>query len=142
MCGPTTLRMVFDFYGLTMSEEKLAKLTHCDPIIGIEAEIMTKVANSLGFKTSIKDGATFDDLREYVIDKKIPVIVDWFSKDDGHYSVVVNIDNQNIYLQDPEFKEVQKMPLDIFKRVWFDFRGDFIGSKEDMIIRRMIAIYK
>lgn len=142
MCGPTVLRMVFDFYGLTISEEELINLTHCDPNIGIEAEIMAKVSDELGFKTVIKDNATFDDLREYVVDKKIPVIVDWFSEDDGHYSVVVDIDSQNIYLQNPEFKEIQKMPLDKFKRVWFDFREDFIGSKEDVIIRRVIAIYK
>lgn len=142
MCGPTVLRMVFDFYGLIMSEEELINLTHCDPNIGIEAETMAKVSNELGFKTIIKDNATFDDLREYVVDKKIPIIVDWFSEDDGHYSVVVDIDSQNIYLQNPEFKEIQKIPLDKFKRVWFDFRGDFIGSKEDMIIRRVIAIYK
>ena len=77
-----------------------------------------------------------------MLDNKIPVIIDWFSTDDGHYCVAVNIDKKNIYMQDPELGDIRKMDLETFKRVWFDFTGNFLKSKDQMVIRRMIVIQK
>ena len=141
-CGPTSLRMVFDYYGLAMTEEEIIKLTNCDPEKGIEAEAIIKVGMDLGFTAFMENDATLNDLREYVLNKKIPVIIDWFSHDDGHYSVVVNIDNEYIYLRDPEQKEINKIDLVTFERVWFDFPGDIMKTKDDLILRRFIAIYR
>jgi len=76
------------------------------------------------------------------LERKIPVIVDWFSVDEGHYSAVVGINNKNIYLQDPELGKVRKLKINDFKRIWFDFPGEFLRSKKDIIIRRLIIIHK
>jgi predicted double-glycine peptidase len=77
-----------------------------------------------------------------LLKKGIPAIVDWFSTDEGHYSVAVGVDKSNIYLQDPELGRIRKMKREDFQRVWFDFPGDCIKSKKDLIVRRMIVIYK
>ena len=74
--------------------------------------------------------------------KKIPVIVDWFSTDEGHYSSVVDINQENIYLQDSELRGIRTMKIKTFRRVWFDFSGDVLHSKDEIIIRRMIVIDK
>ena len=86
------------------------------------------------------------------MDKKVPVIVNWFTRGrndysdsevaDGHYSVVVDLDNTFIYLQDPEIGSIRKIARDDFIRVWFDFKSDHITNWDDLIIRQMIAIYK
>ncbi|MGD0977481.1 MAG: papain-like cysteine protease family protein [Minisyncoccia bacterium] len=145
MCGPATLKMVLEFFGVEKSEEELAELTHCDPEKGITGEVIVRAAETLGFKGMIKDFAEFEDIKNY-LDKKIPVIVDWFSEFennyDGHYSIVIGLDNDKIILQDPEVGGTREFPLELFKRIWFDFKNDFIVSKDDMIIRRMIVIYK
>lgn len=83
------------------------------------------------------------------LDKKVPVIVDWFTKgrqdysesevSDGHYSVVAGLDDKHIYLQDPEIGRIRKLERDDFMRVWFDFKGNYIKPKE-LIIRQMIII--
>ncbi|MEK7555496.1 MAG: cysteine peptidase family C39 domain-containing protein [Patescibacteria group bacterium] len=120
---------------------ELAKLSGCKKEKGVEAEGLLKAAKKLGFKGFIKDFSNIEDIKKFVIDKKIPVIVDWFSGDDGHYSVVVGIDNKNIYLQDPELGHLRIIKLADFKRVWFDFPGPFLRSKNDLIIRRILVVY-
>lgn len=141
MCGPACLKMVLQYFGRQMSEQRLAKLCGWTKAKGVKSEAVLKVAKGLGFQGFIKDFATVSDLWHYVLKKKIPVIVDWFSRDDGHSSVVVNINRENIYLLDPEFGLVRSMKLGIFKRVWFDFPGDYIKTKRQLIIRRMMVIY-
>lgn len=141
-CGPASLKMVLEYYGVKKSEKDLARLSDATSAKGVGAEGLLKAANLLGFKGFFKDFSDIKDIETYVIKKKIPVIVDWFSTDDGHYSVVMYIDQKKIYLQDPDIGRLRTMDLDTFKRVWFDFPGDFLRLKDNIIIRRMIVIYK
>jgi len=141
LCGVASLKMVLDFLGIKKSEKELIKLTNASREKGTSAKNIVKVVRQMGLKGFVKDFATFSDIGKYLA-KKIPVIVDWFSKNDGHYSVVVGIDKKYIYLQDPEIGRIKKVDLKTFKRVWFDFPGHFLKSKKDIIIRRLIVIYK
>lgn len=133
--------MVLAYFGINKSEIELAKLSGCTKEHGVEAGPLLAAAKKLGFKGFIKDFSEINDLKRYVLKKKMPVIVDWFSEDDGHYSVVTHIDKKNIYLIDPEHGKKRKLALETFKRVWFDFPHNFLRSKNDIIIRRMIVIY-
>ncbi len=141
-CGPASLRMVLDYYDIKKSEKELAKLSGCSKSKGVEAEGLLKAVKKFGLKGFIKDFSKIKDIKKYVQKKKIPVIVDWSSQAEGHYSVVAGIDNKNIYLQDPELGKVRKLKIHDFKRIWFDFPGRFLRSENDIIIRRLIAIYK
>ena len=141
-CGPASLKIVLQFFGIKKSEKSLVELTGCTKEKGASGKAILKAAKSLGFKGFIKDSAKIKDIRKYVLERKIPVIVDWFSKDDGHYSVVAHIDKENIYLLDPEFGEIRPIKIDTFKRVWFDFPGDYLKRKSDLILRRIIFVYR
>jgi predicted double-glycine peptidase len=140
-CGPASLKMVLDYYGLDKSEQELIELTDCNMDLGVEAGRLLTTAQDLGFNGYIKDNAELPDIKQEVIEHKRPVIVDWFSEDDGHYSVVVDINDENIYLLDPELGYVRAMRLNKFYRVWFDFPGEYIKTKDDLTIRRMIVIF-
>jgi predicted double-glycine peptidase len=104
----------------------------------------------LGFKVEMKDKSTFEDI-QFWLDKKVPVIVDWFSRgtaqdDDsdianGHYSVVVGLDDEYIYLEDPELGGMRKIKRNDFMTVWFDFKGKYI-MPDELVMRQLIAIYK
>lgn len=142
LCGPATLKMVLSYYGVDKTEAAIAKGTDCDPELGVEAGRMLGYARELGFDGYIKDESTLEDLEQLVVKKEIPVIVDWFSEDDGHYSVVVDLDSENVYLLDPEIGHVRALRRAKFFRVWFDFPGEFIKSQDDLTIRRMIVITK
>lgn len=140
-CGPASLKMVLDYFGIQKSEKELVKLSGATKSGGVEGEGLLKATKKLGFRGFIKDFSEISDIKKYVLEKKIPVIVDWFSDDEGHYSVVVGIDNKNIYLQDPEFSKTRVLKLQTFKRVWFDFPGKFLRTKSGIIIRRLIIIH-
>ena len=139
-CGPASLKMVLDFWGVQITEKKLAELSGCSPSSGTGSEGLVRAAQKLGFRVRIKDFSELKDIREWVGRKKIPVIVDWFAFEGGHYSVVSGIDSENIYLEDPSLGYRRALKRSTFKRLWFDFPNDFLKSKSELIIRRMIII--
>lgn len=140
-CGPVSLKMILDFYGIKESEKKLVKICRTTKSRGTGLEGFKRAAKYFNLKIFVKDFSDFSDINFY-LKKNIPVIVDWFSVDGGHYSVAVGLDQKNIYLADPEFGKIKKNEKKIFKRVWFDFRGDYLRRKKDLIVRRIIVIYK
>lgn len=150
-CGPAVIKMVLDFYGIDKSEDEVAILSKKDDDLGIGDKDIKRTLEGEGLKVEIKNFASFDDIQA-VLDKKSPVIVNWLTRGradydeddlaDGHYSVVVGLDEENIYLQDPEVGRVRKIVKKDFIRVWFDFTSDHIEKWEDLVIRQMIAVYK
>lgn len=149
-CGPASLKMVLAYYGVEKDEEEVAQKCGRDPDLGTDAESLKKAAAEYGFKVEIQSNASFDDIQRW-LDKKVPVIVNWFTRGradygdsevpDGHYSVVVGLDDKHIYLQDPEIGKVRTLDRDDFMRVWFDFKPAHISSWEDMVIRQLIAVW-
>lgn len=150
-CGPASLKIVLLYYGVEKDEEELYKLCNASSDLGIDDKSLKKAAESLGFKVRIQNFASFDDIKKW-LEKGIPVIVDWFTRGrasysdsevaDGHYSVVMGLDGENIYLQDPEIGKMRIIAKDDFIRVWFDFTGETINSWDEMIIRQLVAIYR
>ncbi len=150
-CGPASLKIVLDYYGLEKSEEELAEMCHRNSDLGVDAKAIKEVAEKLGFKVEIKNKSSFEDIEKW-LKKDVPVIVNWFTRGrddypedevaDGHYSVVAGLDGNFIYLQDPEVGRMRKIARDDFYRVWFDFSSDYIEKWEEMIIRQIIAIYR
>lgn len=149
-CGPASLKIVLAYYGVEKDEEEIAVKCGCDAELGTNDEALKKVAESYGFKVTVQNEASFDDIQHW-LDKKVPVIVNWFTRGrsdyddsvvaDGHYSVVVGLDENNICIQDPEIGKMRTLGRDDFMRVWFDFKSDHITAWDDMIIRQLIAIY-
>jgi len=150
-CGPASLRLVLDYYGINKNEEELSLMCNRDTDSGVDDEAIKKAAENLGLKVEIKNNASFLNIEKW-LDRQVPVIVNWFTRGrydypeddvaDGHYSVVVGLDEQYIYLQDPEVGRVRKINREDFYRVWFDFLTDHITRWEDMIVRQLIAIYR
>jgi len=148
-CGPASLKIVLKYYGLDVSEKKLAKLCGTTSV-GTTDRGIKRAAEFFGFKVKIKNNCSFKDIA-YWLNKKVPVIVDWFTVGrpnakkaivpDGHYSVVAGLDSQHIYLQDPELGEIRRIKKDDFLTVWFDFEGKYM-QPDELIIRQIIAVYK
>jgi predicted double-glycine peptidase len=150
-CGPATIKMILDYYGIEKTEAELATLTHKSDELGITDQDTKRVLESFGLNVAIKSFADFTDIK-YWLDKDVPVIVDWFTRGrndddedemaDGHYSIAVGLDEESIYLQDPEVGRIRKIPKKDFLRVWFDFLPSNIEKWEDMVIRQIIAVYR
>lgn len=150
MCGPASLKILLSYYGIEKSENELAKICGTKKDLGTDDQGIKKAAESLGLKVKIKNNSSFKDIEKW-LDKKVPVIVNWFTRGrvdytdadvaDGHYSVVFGLDDKHIYLQDPETGTARKLEREDFMTVWFDFTGKNIKPNE-LIIRQIIAIYQ
>jgi predicted double-glycine peptidase len=149
MCGPASLKIILNYFGVKKEEQELADLMG-KTCLGTDDKGMKVAAESLGFQVVIKNESDFADIQEW-LDRSVPVIVNWFTRGrsdysdsdvaDGHYSVVVGLDENNIYMQDPEIGKMRTINRDDFMRVWFDFSGETIKANE-LILRQLIAIYR
>jgi ABC-type bacteriocin/lantibiotic exporter with double-glycine peptidase domain len=140
LCGPPVLKMVLDYYGVLVPETKLARLAGASRKKGTSYHGLIKAAKHFDFQVFSKEKSSLDDLA-YFIKRDIPVIVDWFLEDDGHYSVVVDINKRNLVLIDPSLtEEERRISAKKFLAIWFDFEGDFIKDSGDLILRLMLVI--
>jgi len=150
MCGPASLKIVLEYYGINKTEDELANLCKFKKGLGVDDRGIKMAVEKLDLKAVIKNNSSFKDIEKW-FKKGVPVIVDWFTRGrtdysessvaDGHYSVVMGLDDDFIYLQDPELGAMRKIKRDDFMRVWFDFNGEFLRPNE-LIIRQIIAIIK
>ena len=131
-CGPASMKIVLSHFGIKKTEKEIANSVKAKNL-GVEAEDLLKVAKRWGLKGNIKDRSELKDLSRWVKEKGIPVMVEWFDEDDGHFSVVVDIDRENVYLQDPDLGQVRAMRRDIFLRVWFTFPTKYMKKESDLI---------
>lgn len=112
-CGPSALEGALSHYGVSVSEGWIAEEAHTDPEVGAQPEALAKVAKSLGVEAEWRDGGlTIDDLAREVREGN-PVLVliqawrekkdvDWKDDwDDGHYLVVIGVDDKAVYCEDP-----------------------------------------
>jgi len=140
LCGPASLKMVFSYYGINKTEKVIAKKTNTTSSRGCSVNNLIKYAKSLGLKASLKDNFSIARL-ETLINKEIPVIVDWFSlKGEGHYSVIVGITKNQITYIDPYDGKTKKITKQAFLARWFDFIGPV--SKNSLVIKRAVVINK
>lgn len=141
-CGPACVKMALSYYGIEASEDELCKLCNHTYEHGCDDNGMINALHHFGLKTEIKNFATIEDLK-LAIDNKFPILVDWFSTNVGHESIVVAVDNTYVTLLDPDIGHHRLFPLDLWMQIWFDWRGgnsQYISTWEDMVIRQMIVV--
>ena len=136
-CGPASLKIVLDYYGIHYSQEQIAKKTNASHTKGCAEKDMAKFAKKLGLKAYIKQNSSIKELK-ILLKQGIPVIVDWFSPEQaGHYCVVAGIKGNNIFLSDPHFGKIIKHKISWFEERWFDM--PFANKpliREIIVIRR------
>ncbi len=113
--GPTSLQAVLAYYGTNVNLDKLINSTNTTLENGTLPDNIAQAARQNGFNAQIQQNMTLQDLQQN-INNGTPVIIDcqaWRSNTtnlnvnwtndtmDGHYMVVIGIDNQNVYFEDP-----------------------------------------
>lgn len=140
-CGPASLKIALHHFGIDLTEKKIIRMSKAKHSVGIELEGLLKVAKKFGLKGFVKHNADLSDIRKNFRKKRV-IITEWFYEDDGHITVVSNIDRENIYLQDPDIGHIRAKRLDIFRKIWFSFPTVYMKTKEDLILRPMLVLYK
>jgi len=112
-CGACALQAVLSYWGKDVDETELMKLIHTTPEEGTYPEDIVAAARSLGFDAEFKKNLTLDEVARFTAEgdpmvavaqvwrsqkKLLPVETDW---DNGHYIVVLGVDTNYVYFQDP-----------------------------------------
>lgn len=123
-CGPASLRSLLSYFKKTVSEKRLVRLAGSSREKGTSHEGMVRALKALGGSVFVKSGGTIGEIRYFTAEKRLPVVVNWFDKNEGHYSVVVAVTAKNVIMVDPAAQRPERrLKRDFFQRVWFDFVG-------------------
>jgi len=137
MCGPTCLRAVMLYFGKDVNVDELARLSGWTKQYGAPPEGLVAAARSFGFRAFTWAEADLDQLAR-LVKQGVPSIVEWFSVDEGHYSVVVGFDEAGIRIMDPFYGMDRSIKTESFMRRWFDFRDT--TRQEGFLHRRVILV--
>ena len=146
-CGASALQSVLSYWGRDVDETELMKLMGTSDEVGTYPEDMVRGARTLGFEAESKENLTLRDLEEFTADGK-PVIVvgqfwrsasgpaksvaeDWSS---GHYVVVLGVDKDYVYIQDPYMRMSKAfVPRKSFEDHWHQVMGGDLENKPKLI---------
>ncbi|MBI3963807.1 MAG: C39 family peptidase [Candidatus Kerfeldbacteria bacterium] len=123
-CGPASLKMLLSYYGKRVTEARLATLSQATRRFGTLHAGMIRAVQLLGGTVMSGPHGTIHELRHWVQEKRLPVLVGWYDVDYDHYSVVYHLTARDIFLRDPAEDSGQTvMPIRRFMPIWYDYTG-------------------
>lgn len=131
--------MILEYYGKTVSGRDIGLIAKTTIAHGTTPEGLLRAAKHYGLTGKWSKASSIDDLKKH-IKKGTPVIVDWFSSYEGHYSVAVGATRNRIAILDPETGKRRTFSNDEFMRVWFDFTGTWIKNRLHLRVRWMLPL--
>jgi len=135
-CGPSALVAVLAYYGVAAEEGAVTREARTDPEIGAELEDLAEVARRRGLEADVREGLGLADLaRELKAGRPVIVLnqswredlgVPWGREwDSGHYLVVIGMDPDNVYVEDPALDGARGfIPCGEFVERWHDWTID------------------
>jgi len=132
--GPASLQAVLAYYGTDTFADQLINMTNTS-INGTKPDNIIQTASSLGFTANIKENMSLKDLQGNVSQGRpvIVIITNGTSSNstvqnmttpetEYHYLVVIGMDDQNIYFEDPALIGSKGfLPIQEFLDRWFIF---------------------
>ena len=143
-CGPAAVQAVLRHWGRDVAEEELMELMETNSDVGTHPENLVRGVRALGLEAEMKENATIDELREFTSSGH-PVVTlgqvwrssqgkamsaedDW---DSGHYIVVLGVDKDNVYFQDPYLRMGKGFaPHKAFEAHWHQAMGGDLSTQK------------
>jgi uncharacterized protein len=145
-CGAAALQAVLGYWGIYAQEQTLMHALHTNEISGTTPESIIGVAREMGLEAYSRENLDLASLEEAV--HRIPVICaiqawpisrpakfTWNTCwEEGHYVIVIGIDKQNVYVEDPSlFGTRGVIPREEFLERWHDYEGEPPLDKSDRL---------
>jgi predicted double-glycine peptidase len=136
-CGASALRSVLSYWGKQVDEAELMKLLGTSEDVGTYPEDIVRGARALGFDAEAVDNLTLEAVEKFTAtgspmialgqvwrsrrQSSASVADDW---DDGHYIVVLGVDRDYVYFQDPYIRMSKAfVPRKTFEAHWHQVMG-------------------
>lgn len=139
-CGPAVTQMLLENIGVNVTQEAItdaAGATYTIETHGTRVDQLAKAVHELAPHAKLwhKEKASFEDLEYVLNEKRYPVGVEWQGlfedednddEDNGHYSIVANIDKakDELIIVDPykDFVEQNRIiKISLFEKRWWDY---------------------
>ena len=146
-CGACALQAVLSYWGTNVSEEELMQVLHTTSEEGTYPEDIVRGARSLGFEAEARENVTLDEVQQFTATghPMIALAQVWRSEKDtavslddewdtGHYIVVLGVDKDYVYFQDP-FARMSKAfaPRKVFEQHWHQVMGGNLVKNAKLI---------
>ena len=146
-CGASALQSVLSYWGREVDEAELMKLLHTTPEAGTYPEDIVRGARALGFDARAREGLTLDEVAEFTAggNPLIALAQVWRSQsgsapsaeedwDNGHYIVVLGVDPDYVYFQDPYMRMSKAfVPRKTFEAHWHQVMGGDLESNPKLM---------
>ena len=147
-CGPSALQAVLRYWGKDVEEEEIAKLAATTSEVGTFPEDLARSARALGFRAEVKEGLTLDEVQKFTAagHPMIALAQVWLSAssmgrrsvadewDSGHYIVVLGVDKDYVYFQDPYVLMSKAfMPRKLFEAHWHQAMGGDLENQPKLM---------
>ncbi len=147
-CGVSSSQAILNYFGIDKREDELALQFGTTEANGTSPSQIITGLKSYGLIATPKENTTLEELKEN-IKNKIPTMVviqawadnyppaDWSKTwEDGHWVIIIGMDEQNIYFEDPVLLGSRgKMSKEEFLMRWHDYSGDApCCDKDDKIL--------
>jgi predicted double-glycine peptidase len=145
-CGACALQAVLSYWGKNVDETELMKLIHTTPEEGTYPQDIVRGARFLGFEAQLKDNLTLEEVARFTVegDPMIAVAQVWRNQketssveedwDNGHYIVVLGVDNNYVYFQDPYIRMSKAfISRKTFEEHWHQVMGGDVKHNPKLI---------
>lgn len=151
-CGVSSSQVILNYFGIDKREDQLAGQFGTTEENGTSPSQIIAGLKSYGLTASLKENTTLEELKEN-IKNKIPTMVaiqawsdnpptdrnnEW---EDGHWVIVIGMDDQNVYFEDPVLLGTRGwISKDEFLQRWHDYSGKAPCCDENDKILRHLSI--
>jgi predicted double-glycine peptidase len=146
-CGASALRSVLSYWGRDVDEAELMRLLGTNPEVGTFPEEIVFGARTLGFDAELRENLTLDEVQQFTAngnpmialsqvwrsqrDVSKPANEEW---DNGHYIVVLRVDENYVYYQDPYLRMCKAfVPRNLFEEHWHQVMGGDVANKPKLV---------
>ncbi len=152
-CGASALQSVASHWGKEIEEDALMKLLGTNPEVGTFPQDMVRGARALGLDAEWRGNVSLDEIASHT-SRGHPVIALaqlWRSEKDtpasaadewdcGHYIVVLSVDREHVYFQDP-YVSMGKgfVPRAMFEEHWHQIMGGAALARSPKLVH--VAIF-
>ena len=126
-CGPTSLSMVMNYYGIKKTKNELKGELKFDLYRGVPPSSMAHFPfDKYGLNDKVIDHGSLEALRSFIAEDT-PVIVRQYANERnkkiglmGHYRVVIGYDDDQrvLFINDPDFPHIYKISYSDFLSYW------------------------
>lgn len=118
-CAVATLRTIFDFFKVPNNREILMSDLEPDKNSGVPHHKLIEAIKNAGLFAYVNNDSIVDEIK-YYLEGGYPVIVNYLNPadNDGHYSVVIGFEDNDLIMNDPWNGEGFKITFKDFEDRW------------------------